>query len=236
MCELTAMENKLYDLLMTNDFDYEAFETELKTGKYSADDVSIAALRYVCDCNDYDDIEYENQPFGVIQPGFYSSHMYQALKLMLDYGLDPNRIYTGPDHRFEEDNIIIALYFIGNGYLSADCLALLLEHGGNPCIKTPEFNLVEEVYDDMSFWFFNAENPFQRYRFDIDIHFFMVLAAYGGHFKDGQGMIDMREGHDVSELKDHRNFYYGGIDSDRSNDHFEICFFDKRTNYEVGRY
>ena len=162
--------------------------------------------------------------------------MYESLKLLLDYGLNPNKVYCDEEPYNDGGNILIALQFVENGYLGADCMALLLEHGGNPCISVNHYHLASEIYGDIGLWFFNAEGPWERYRFDLDMHYFMVLAGFGGRFSNGEGLIDMCEGHDVSELKEHRNFYYGGIESDRSNDHYEICFFDKETNFEVGRY
>ena len=83
---------------------------------------------------------------------------------------------------------------------------------------------------------FDLNNQMDRTRFDSLVHYWMVLIGYGAKLEDGSGSIDMCPGHDASELKKHRDYYYGAIESDRSADHMEICFFSKHTNWEVGRF
>ena len=92
---------------------------------------------------------------------------------------------------------------------------------------------VRKVYRKL---IFDLNNQEDRTRFDNLVHYWMVLIGYGARLEDGRESIDMCPGHDASELKNHRDFYYGAIHSDRSEDHMEIYFFSKHTNWEVGRF
>jgi len=233
MLQLSEKAKRLYDLLFTKDFSLELLKNELESGVYAPEDVSTAGFQYVDDC--CCDLVDENwktplRPHGIVLPGYCSSHMLEALKCLLKYGLDPNAVYgEGSD----QSNIMSELRYVKNGYLAADSLALLLEHGGNPSIIIDGFSLIRDINSDL---LFDLNNQEDRTRYDCLVHYWMVLVGYGAKLEDGRESIDMCSGHDVSELKNHRDFYYGAIHSDRSEDHMEICFFNKHTNWEVGRF
>ena len=92
---------ELFDLLFSKELDIERLKTELNSGKYSADDINIAASVYVENCMfevkesmDYDVKRTEG--FGEIVPGFASSHLLDAISVLADYGLNPD-MYTNPE-------------------------------------------------------------------------------------------------------------------------------------------
>ena len=233
MLQLNDNAQKLYDLLFTKEFSLECLKSELASGLYTPDDVSVAGFQYVDDC--ICDLMDENwktprRPRGKVLPGYCSSHMLEAFQCLLEYGLDPNAMY-GEEH--DQSNIMSELRYVENGYLAADSLALLLEHGGNPNIKLHGGAFIRDINTDL---IFDLNNQMDRTRFDNLVHYWMVLIGYGAKLEDGQESIDMCPGHDASELKNHRDFYYGAIHSDRSDDGMEICFFSKHTNWEVARF
>lgn len=233
MLQLSENAKRLYDLLFTKEFSLERLKSELATGMYTPDDVSMAGYKYVDDC--ICDLMDENwqtprRTRGKVLPGYCSSHILEALKCLLEYGLDPNAIY-GDGH--DQSNIMRELRYVENGYIAADSLALLLDHGGNPNLLIDGVPFIRDIDFDLLFDFMNQMN---RTRYDALVHYWMVLVGYGAKWGDGRESIDMCPGHDVSELKKHRDFYYGAIHSDRSEDHMEICFFSKHTNWEVGRF
>lgn len=200
---------------------------ELASGIYTPEDVSIAGFQYVSDC--ICDLMDENgqtpcRAYGERLPGFYSSHMLEALNCLLEYGLDPNMLYG---EGMEQSNIMSELRYVENGYLAADSLALLIDHGGNPSIRIDGVSLIRDVNLDLLFDFINQTD---RARYDSLAHYWMVLVGSGAKLEDGGESIDMCPGYSVSTLRNHRDFYYGAIQSDRTEDHMEICFFDKRTN------
>lgn len=233
MLQLSENAKRLYDLLFTKEFSLECLKIELASGAYTPADVSIAGFQYVDDCAcDLMD-ENWNTPhrmLGQVLPGYCSSHMLEALKCLLEYGLDPNAIY---DVGSNQSNIMSELRYVENGYLAADSLALLLDQGGNPSIILDCASLIRDINFDL---LFDLNNQEDRIRYDNLVHYWMVLVGYGAKLEDGRESIDMCSGHDVSELKNHRDFYYGAIHSDRSEDRMEICFFNKHTNWEVGRF
>ena len=83
---------------------------------------------------------------------------------------------------------------------------------------------------------FDLHEDINRVRFDAFVHYWMVFIGYGAKLEEGQSSFDICEGYDVSELMNHRDIYFGAIHSDRSEDHMEICFINKYTNCEIGRF
>lgn len=233
MLQLSEKAKRLYDLLFTKEFSLELLKNELESGVYAPEDVSTAGFQYVDDCCcDLVDDNWKTplRPHGIVLPGYCSSHMLEALKCLLKYGLDPNALYgKGAD----QSNIMSELRYVENGYLAADSLALLLDHGGNPSIILDGASLIRDINFDL---LFDLNNQEDRTRYDSLVHYWMVLVGYGAKLEDGSESIDMCSGHDVSELKKHRDFYYGAIHSNRSEDRMEICFFNKQTNWEIGRF
>ena len=228
--KLTSAAKVLYDLMFCKDFSLEVLRTELESGKYTADDVNLAAYTYVDDCqNDLMDEDYEihHNGLGEIIAGYESSHLLEVVELLLQYGLDPNKVYD------DECNIMDALRYIDNGYQAADALILLVEHGGNPCLILDGTSIVRDADFDLGFDLNEQED---RIRYDAFVHYWMALIGCGGRLEDGTIPFDPCGHFDVSNFKNHRQYYYGAIHSERSNDHWEICFFDKDTNWEVGRY
>ncbi len=235
---LSEKASQLYTLLFTKEFSLDALKIALQTGAYSKEDINIAAYKYVDDCqNDLmdDNWEIHHNGQGEVVPGYESSHMLEAITTLLEYGLDPNTIFTEAltEDLSEQYNIMQALRYIDNGYVAADTLAVILENGGDPSIIIDGNSFVRDVNFDPQFDLNNQED---RIRYDALVHFWMVLVGYGARLEHGEACVDPCGNFDVSSLRNHRNYYYGAIHSDRSNDNMEICFFDKETNWEVARY
>lgn len=235
---LTDKAKQLYDLLFTKSFNLDKLIGVLNAGHFSKEDVNLAAYKYVDDCqNDLmdDDWQVHHSGKGEVVPGYESSHMLDAIGVLLEYGLDPNSVYTEAltEDISEQYNIMQALRYIDNGYVAADTLALLLEHGGNPSIIIDGNSFVRDVNFDL---LFDLNNQEDRIRYDALVHFWMVLIGYGAKLEHGEACIDPCGHFDVTNLRNHRQYYYGAIHSDRSNDNMEICFFDKKTNWEVARF
>ena len=243
--ELSEKAKELYDLLYTDQFDETKLRNALETGHFSEDDLNTAALWYVEDCREEvnndsrwdcftEDYDWSNCPysFGTVFPEFKSSHMYEAIRVLLEFGLNPNGFYL--DSWEIPTNIMSELRYIWNGYVGADTLSLLLEAGGDPSLfgedDFDDETLYFDVTDDVYFYCFNLEN---RLQYDALFHYWLVLTGFGGKRKDGKNYLDTFRNFDVSNLKNHRNYYFGAIYVD--NDWF-ISIFDKNTNEEVARY
>ena len=129
--------------------------------------------------------------------------------------------------------ILKILMFTANGYQSADAAAMF-RHGGDPSILMGEESLIRELHWELQF-FLCGDMEF-RYLSDAVVHYWMVFIGYGAKLEDGREIVKPVDGFDITKFRNHRQYYYGQIHSDRSNDGMEVCFFDKDTNREVARY
>ena len=232
---MNEKSQRLLDTLMTIPPDFSTAEKLLQQECFSSDEVTKVAMRYAEKCfldiadtfrTDPDDrISFTGfiPPAGVI-PGLHSTYLYDVVKLLLDYGLDPNAI-------IDEDNIMEMLLYVDNEYVAADTIALLLEHGGNPNLNMDGQSVFGMV--DLEIWFGSAEQEL-RWRYDAWVHTWMVLLAYG--CKDS-GVQVFREYNsdatfDLKKLRDHRNYYYG---LSFENGDRVIHIYDKKTFWEVAR-
>ena len=238
---LEGSAKDLYNRLFTTEFDPVTLRKDLEEGKYDAEAINSAALEYVDDCScQLQETEYDEDKLspGETIPWIESGHMKEALELLLNYGLDPNRIFQDKyaDGHIEEYNIMQQLQLIDNGYQGTDSLYLLLNHGGNPNLVVDGEHLLSEPYYDLWFDTVNRDMLYDSL-YNAKVHYCMVLIGFGATTGEGQkDQLDSVDGFDLSNLRDHWNYYVGAIHSDKSNDGMELCFFDKHTNWEVARF
>ncbi len=230
---------ELYDKLYTLDFDAAGLRTELESGKYDTDAVNLAAIEYVDDCGmnfDHWSVDWDEYYPGETVPGHESSHMTEAIGLLLEFGLDPNRIYREEHEgrRTDEYNIMEQLQLIFNGYQAADCLYLLLSHGGNPNLKVCGLPLNADPDGDIIYDTENREDVADG-MYEAKLHYWFVLTGFRAELADTEFSLEPEKGFDLSELKKHRNYYAGAIRSDRTKAGWDLCIFDRHTNWEVAR-
>ncbi len=235
--EFTDNAQILYELLFTKEFNADALRERLGTGVFSTEDINVAAYQYVDSCSfaAFDACEehlFDGLAFGETLEGIESSHLTEAIGILLEYGLDPNKIMEYDDG--SQTNIMEEMMFVRNGYLAADAAALMLEHGGDPSLLIENVSLIRELNYEMLFHL-RGDEEF-RYFSDSVIHYWMVFIGYGAKLEDGGESVDPVGDFDISCFRNHRQYYYGMIHSDRSNDGMEVCFFDKDTNREVARF
>lgn len=235
--EFTEKAQVLYNLLYTRDFNADALREQLDTGMFSTEDINLAAYRYVDDLHEpevdaYQIHLFDHLAFGETLPGIESSHLVDAIRILLEYGLDPNKIMIYNDGG--QTNIMRQMMFVHNGYQAADAASEMLEHGGNPSLIIDDVSLIRDLNFEMLFNLRGDEE--YRYFSDTVIHYWMVFIGYGAKLEDGGESVDPVGNFDISNFRNHRQYYYGMIHSDRSNDGIEVCFFDIDTNREVARY
>ena len=239
--EMTKEAEELFNLLYTKEFDKNALRKELDTGRFGPDDVNRAAIDYVQTCMDlrhgdqYDAVE---RRYGEVVPGYEDSHVVDALEVLLDYGLDPNKLYIekSDDGGIRDCwNIMYELWTTGNGYQAADALYLLLSHGGDPSLKLDYVTIMDEVTDDVEYEI-NEREDMDEYAFDALVHFWLVLIGFGGKSINGSCPLDPVHDFDLSLLRNHRDYYYGEIYTKESKDGWQYCIFDRHTNREVARF
>ena len=222
--------------------DLALVQDQLKTGKYSPQQVTELGYQYASECwgedldsNDdnvfySEEFEYYWQEPNVI-PGRHSFYLYEVLNLLLKFGLDPNYAVKG------DYSLLDYVLNIVNGYIAADTLSLLFENGGNPNLISDGDHFFDEAAFDVVF---DAVEHRDRRRYESLVHCWMVMLGYGGTSSLEGETVDVFQEYsdnirlefDLKKLKDHRS-YYAGI---THGPHLTVHIFDKRTYWEVARF
>ena len=244
MIDLSPNGKQLFDLIMMIPPALDSARSFLQEGKCTPDDVNSAALQFAEECWEegiysWDSIpEWENT-FGVYFwvepkkiPDLHSSHLYEVIALLLEFGLDPNV-------EIDEINLLDELPHIVNEYISADTLALLFEHGANPSLTLRNG---ESIFLDLDFdVIFDAHEQRDRSRYDALVHSWLVFLGYGARLKDGSLPLDLMDpkitNHyfDISDFKEHRNYFFGLSYVESRGECWSLHIFDRRTMWEVAR-
>ena len=208
--EMTEEAEELFHLLYTKEFDGTALRKVLDTGRFSSKDVNRAAIDYVQTCMD-------------LRHGDYGG----AVRRYGEKNQDGNVRDCW--------NIMQELWTTGNGYQGADALALLLSHGGDPSLMLDRITVTDDVTDSVEFEIDERGN-INDFAFDALIHIWLVLIGFGGKSVNGSCPLDPVHGFDLSLLRNHRDYYYGKIFTEESEDGWQYCIFDRHTNREVARF
>lgn len=228
---LNAREQGLLGLLTAIPPDMDGAERYLQENHLGCGEVTRTALEYAaccyCEAGDFAHEQKIPRPETTV-PGLHSTYILDVLRLLLRYGLDPNGVYAGC-------NIMDSLRFVDNELLAADALALLLEHGGKTDMRIPGEE--ETLFQTMNFdVFFGAVEQYDRQQYVAIVHCWMVLLGYGA--RSGAKKIqvfreyDSAEVFDLRKLKNHRNYYFGILHTERGS---AISIYDKKTLWELAR-
>ena len=227
--ELTMREQNLLNHLIAIPPNFEDTRSFLNTESMTNDEITRVAIEYatICFCEAGDYMLDNNLPYTTqVVPDLHSTYILDVISFLLPYGLDPNGIY-------ENENLMELLRFVDNGFLAADTLSLLLEHGGNYDLETNGETLFESVDFDV---FFDAVEQYIRPRFASTVHLWMVLIGFGARNENWTGKLfkeyDTLEPFDLQKLRNHNNYYFGVTRKDGAP---SISFFDKETLWEVAR-
>lgn len=241
---LNTDEHVLLEMLLTTPPQHEAARSWLIDKKISAESVSKVGLSYAEECFlDFGDAITESK--RSVQPDqqdkvphdvasrLHSTYIYDVIKLLLEFGLDPNAVY---ESHGSLNNIMAQLLHVDNEYRAADTLALLLEHGGNPNLVVDGESIFESI--DFEIWFGSVEQ-YIRWRYDALVHIWMVAVAYGGEITGKSSMVKVfneygsGELFNLQKLRNHREYYYG-----LSIENNERCLhvYDKNTLWKVAEW
>ncbi|MBR1409431.1 MAG: hypothetical protein IJ573_11180 [Clostridia bacterium] len=224
----------LFNLLFTKNFDKEILRKELETGIFKPEHINRAAIDYVQECMDLRPkriVDISASRYGETVPGYEDSHVKEALEVLLDYGLDPNKrfIEKSDDGRISDCwNIMEELWPIDNGYQAADTLYVLLMHGGNPNLELDYVTLIDKITDAVEWEVYEREN-IKDSSFDALVHYWLVLAGFNGRSVNGSSPLCSINGFALSSLRNHRDYSYeiknGG----------QLYILDKKTKMRVAR-
>ncbi len=169
-------------------------------------------------------------------PGQHSTYLYEVMEFLLQCGLDPNYAREG------DYSLLQHVCHIVNGYVAADTLRLLLEHGGDPNLTHEGESLFDAIDSDINY---DMDGQLDRRRFDSLTHCWMVIIGFGGGSISGRTLLlkyqewNLFNNHkklfDFANLKDHRNYTVALTHNDDFNYAPVLHIIDKRTLWEVAR-
>jgi len=238
---LTERTRQLLALLLTVPPRFDEAKTYLSQHPLSADELTKAGICYADNCFlDFDDYIRKNMPEDLIQsttaashgiiPELHSAYIYDVVKFLLQYGLDPNAVY---ETQYSYHNIMYSILHIDHGYLAADTMLLLLENGGNPNLTIDTESIFEIV--DYDVWFGSIEQE-TRWRYDLWVHLWMVMVACGGEIPGKGPLVEVFKEYasgdmfDLKKLRNHRNYYFG---LSIENKERTMRVYDRKTLWEV---
>ena len=239
---ITTSEQAVLDLLLEIPPRYAEARTKIKELDLATDSITKVGIRYAEECFlDMEDSFAGNEGYQLsrIEPphgitaGLHSSHIFEVITFLLNYGLDPNAVY---DCDGCPTNIMEQLLYIDNEYAAADTMALLMEYGGDPNLIVEGESIFEQV--DFEIWFGSLEQ-YIRWRYDAWVHIWMVLVAYGGEITGKAPMVktfkeyNSDEMFDLIKLKNHRDYYYGLT---VENNERVLHIFDRKTFWKVAQW
>lgn len=237
---------ELFNRLYTKAFDPATLQKELEEGKYDADTINLAAINYVRECCslhlEFDEFWSCTKP-GEAEKARESDHVTEAIKMLLPYGLDPNKVYeeqhksyiAGQPDTILKYNIMVELGQMYDGYQAADSLYLLLKRGGDPFLEcdggTLIFSANYDLWDMMGFL-----DDMNEEAFDAFVHYWMVLISRVDYRLRDKLPVYAEHKFDLSSFCNHEHFYYGFVSSDNPRVGQEIYFFEKGTNLLCARF
>lgn len=221
---LTRKGTLLFKRMMQLPPDLPGLKKELARGTYTAEDVTRAAIQYLDNCSEEQPAAGgRHMPLG--SPERHSTYVFELIQLLLQYGLEPNAVY-------DDSNVLWELQYVDNGYIAADTLALLLEHGGRVDLELDG----EELFSDLDFSvMLDAFNQNDRQRYDGLVHLWFVCLGYGGTPKNGTAAVETFRGFDLRNLRDHRRFTFGLSWVPGRGENWSLHIFDRDTLWEVAR-
>ena len=241
---LNTNEQAVLEQLLEIPPDFMAARNIIHEKNLNGESITKVGIRYTDECGfDVDDYYEETEPsvsllelevFRECIPGLHSTYICDVMRFLLEFGLDPNGVFHS---EFGNHNIMQELFFVENEYLGVDALVLLLENGGDPNLKIDGDSLFIDTAFDI--WFGSVEQE-ARWLYDIWVHRWMVLVAFGGRYEGDTPWPKTFEQYDenghygkpfeVKELKNHRNFTFGLSFEDESR---TLHIFDRKTFWKV---
>ena len=245
---LNQNEMMILDSLLAIPPKYEDAERRIRASGISPIGITKIAICYASKCfgdaSDHfaqqlgpdEDICSAAPPQGIF-PGLHSTYIYDVVKFLLGFGLDPNAVI---EFEYGHYNIMQELLFIDNEFLGSDTLALLLEHGGDPNLSIDDETLLESIVFDV--WFGSVEQEV-RWRYAQTVHNWMVLTGCGGKYRDDYEWPRVFKGYDennhygklfdLSLLKNHRDFFFGLSFEEGCR---TLHIYDKKTFWKVAEW
>lgn len=240
---------RLLGILRAMPFERERIERELKSGAHTPDEVTRAGYDFAESCVFEDDdeaiVKLENGGLAskpLFRPrdekltaSLRSTNIAEVLRLLIGHGLDPNAVFNED----ADDTLLSCLIHITNGYIAADAVRLLFENGADAA------DLSDDIDDILFKAAFDSIEMRNRDCYDSLVHVFMVVIAALDNEWEGTPIVDVfaRRGCEtdleifkVSDLFEHRNYYFALTYTPWRGEKYSLHIIDRRTGWEVARY
>ncbi len=168
----------------------------LELRKFKEDELAELAVSFTdnCFCEYHDALDPEVE--SVTIENMNSNYVVDAIRLLLEFGLNPNTIVN-------DDNVMWNAMWIDAPNVAASVMRLLLENGGSPNHLIPaehetlfEYIAFKVSYDEYTHEYFHT------------VQCWLLLMAYGGCWEDGNIPITMLGGKSVEIFKNFELYDY----------------------------
>lgn len=231
MCELNEKQELLMNELNNVPPNLDKIKKLLDENDYSSEDVTYVATAFAENC-EFESYEYFKSENAQVR----SKYLYDIVKLLLKYGLNPNIVFDN------DVNIMESLIYNDYEYVAADTLNLLLANGGDVNLAVGG----KRIFDQVDFAVvFDAVEKRDRRKYDALVHFWFVMLGYGVKNADGTNPITLfreydntvfaNDVFDISHLKNHRNYTFGLTFAPDTDTKWSLHIFNKKTMWEVAR-
>ena len=156
-----------------------------------------------------------------------TSYLPEIITMLLDFGMDPNEIDSGNSY---PRNIMHLLQHVQYKDYAAQCVKLLLEHGGDPNLDLDEGPLCAICEGDVIFDVMEGQHLLEA-----EIPYWYVLMGYGGLANDNRTPVDMIGDNKLEIFKDYEKYDYRIEYQEKSNRKYTwtLYIFEKETGIDV---
>lgn len=174
----------------------DKIRTLLSSHRFTKEELADIACSFTDDCFcEYQDAQNPRYPDFVAE-NMCSNYIIDALKLLLDFGLDPNMIV-------HDDNVMWNAIWIDAPNIGAAVLRLLFENGGDPNHVIPSEQ--ESLFDWLTDKLFHDEYTHDYF---FTVQCWLVAMAYGAKSQRRNIPIKMLNGNSAEIFKNFELYDY----------------------------
>ncbi len=157
-------------------------------------------------------------------PQSITAHMIKSIEILIDHGWEIN------DEEDDWFNAMFEVFMVRIPYICPTLLRYLLERGGDPNFGG-RYSGGETLFEYVDADIFNMDQVCES-----TIQCYLVLLGYGGHFDDGKCPVDLKNGKDISILREFEDFEYTiDWESKELNRVETLYIYDKSSKEEIFR-
>lgn len=188
--------NQIKEIFEQEPYNLVKIRELLNSRDFTIEELAELAVTFTDKCfGEYSDA-LDPEVESVSIENMHSNYVLQAIKMLLEFGLDPNTI-------FDDDNVLWNAMWIDAPNVAASVMRLLLENGGDPnhFIPAERETLFEYIHFKVSY---------DEYTHDYlhTVQCWLLLMAYGACWKDGSVPIAMLGENKIDIFKNFEHFDY----------------------------